>query len=174
MRSLITALLLAGSLSMTDGQEDHVQVLPRPEMVGDWATIAKAYQSWKITKFDTWGEVADGGSIAFRFVTDTGVEFAVLVANRSWWSAKDAKDNRQPIYITIGGGKDRQFKAYRVESKSAEEKQLLRILSVTATSLSGKERAQPVYIKALIEKIKNREPCDDYWPMTKEEVDNAK
>ena len=159
---------------MTDGQEDHVQVLPRPEMVGDWAAIEKSYQSWKITKFDTWGGVADGGSIAFSFVTDTGVEFDVLVANRSWWSAKDSKDNRQPIYIAIGGGKDGQFKAYRVESKSDEEKQLLRILSEAATSLKGKERAQPVYIRALIDKIKNREPRDDYWPMTKEEVDNAK
>jgi hypothetical protein len=159
---------------MTDGKENHLHVLPRPEMVGDWSTITKSYQSWKITKFDIWGEVADGGSIAFGFVTDTGVEFNVLVANLSWWNAKDAKDNRQPIYITIGGGKDGQFKAYRVENKSDEEKQLLRILSEAATSLKGRERAQPVYIKALIEKIKNREPPDDYWPMTKEEVDKAK
>lgn len=62
---------------------------------------------------------------------------------------------------------------YLLVPESKQETQLLRILTKAVTTQKGKGRVSPKYIKALIEEIKDRKPQEYYWPMTKEEADEA-
>lgn len=133
-----------------------------------WATIEKkGFNDWKIRQFVYWSSAADGGSIGFRFITDQGVEFDVLVANPAYWTDAERERKHQVIYLIESG------RFYLLVSGSEQEKHLFRILTEAATSLKGEDRASPKYINALIDKIRDRKPADDYWPMTKKEVDDA-
>lgn len=144
--------------------------LPPPNMKlkEPWATIEKkGFNDWKIRQFVNWSGVADGGSIAFEFMTNQGVEFDVLVANPAYWTDAEKKAKHQVIYLIESG------RFYLLVPDSEQEKRLLRILKEAATSLKGEDRVSPKYINALIEQIKDRKPREYYWPMTKKEVDEA-
>lgn len=76
-----TLLTLFGFAASALAEEPN---LPSPEMKlkEEWTTIEKkSFNDWKIEKFVGWSGVADGGSMAFDFLTDQGIEFDVLVAN---------------------------------------------------------------------------------------------
>jgi len=144
--------------------------LPPPEMKlkEEWVKMeTKSFNDWKIEKFIGWSGVADGGSMAFEFLTVQGIEFDVLVANSQYWTDADKKAKSQVIYLIESG------RFYLLVPESTQEKQLLRILTKAATTQKGKGRVSPKYITALIEKIKDRKPPEYYWPMTKEEFDEA-
>ena len=160
-------LILAFFADSTTAKEP---IFPPPEMnlKEEWATLGKkGFNDWRIDQFVGWGGVADGGSMAFQFLTGQGVEFDVLVASTQYWTDADKKAKRQVIYLIESGP------FYLLVPASEQERNLLRVLTEAATAQKGKGRVSPKYIKALIEKIKDRKPKEYYWPMTKEEVDKA-
>lgn len=131
-----------------------------------WATIEKkGFNDWKIKQFVSWSGVADGGSLAFTFLTDRGVEFEILVANPNYWTDADKKAKCQVIYLI------ESERYYLLAPASEQEKHLLRILTDAISTLKGKDRVDPKYVTALIDQIKDRKPRDYGWPMTKEEID---
>ncbi len=133
-----------------------------------WTTIEKkGFNDWKIRQFVNWGGVADGGSIAFEFLTEQGIKFEVLVANPGYWTDADKEAKHQVIYLIESG------RFYLLPPESKQEKQLLGILTHAMDTQKSKDRVDPKYIRALIDKIKDRKPPEYYWPMTKEEVDEA-
>lgn len=133
-----------------------------------WTTIEKkGFNDWKIWQFVNWGGVADGGSIAFEFLTEQGIKFEVLVANPKYWTDADKEAKHQVIYLIESG------RFYLLPPESKQEKQLLGILTHAMDTQKSKDRVDPKYIRALIDKIKDRKPPEYYWPMTKEEVDEA-
>jgi hypothetical protein len=169
MKTQLSVLLLAIFVVSASLPADEPN-LPPPDMKlkEPWATIEKkGFNDWKIKQFVGWSGVADGGSMAFEFLTDRGVEFDVLVANPNYWTDADKKAKRQVIYLIESG------RFYLLAPASEQEKHLLRILTDAVSTLTGKDRVDPNYVKALIDQIKDRKPRDYGWPMTKEEVDEA-
>lgn len=144
--------------------------MPPPDMKlkEPWTTIEKkGFNDWKIRQFVSWGGGADGGSIAFEFLTEEGIKFEVMVANPAYWTEADKEAKRQVIYLIESG------RFYLLAPASKQEKHLLRILTDATDTQKGKGRVDPKYVRALINKIKDRKPPEYYWPMTKQEVDEA-
>jgi hypothetical protein len=169
MKTKFLVLLLAISVFSASLFADKPK-LPPPDMKlkEPWTTIEKkGFNDWKIWQFVNWGGVADGGSIAFEFLTEQGIKFEVLVANPKYWTDADKEAKHQVIYLIESG------RFYLLPPESKQEKQLLGILTHAMDTQKSKDRVDPKYIRALIDKIKDRKPPEYYWPMTKEEVDEA-
>ena len=169
MKTSLQATLLATSvLAVSVLAKDPNLPPPEMKLKEEWATLEKKnFDDWKIDQFVGWGKAADGGSTGFEFLTDKGIDFDVLVANREYWTDADKKAKRQVIYLIESG------RFYLLDPASKQEKHLLQILTDAANTQKGKGRVDPKYIRALIDKIKDRKPRGEYWPMTKEEVDEA-
>jgi hypothetical protein len=131
---VILSAFVVLAVSTTAGEPN----LPPTETKEEWTTLEKkGFNDWNIAKFDVWSGAADGGSIVFRFQTDRGIGFSVVVADTHYWTAADKKAKRQVIYVVESG------RYYLLVPDSMQEKQLVRILTKAAATQKGKVSGQP-------------------------------
>ncbi len=154
--TILIASILLGSAAI--GNEPK---LPPPEMdlKEEWTTLEKKnYSNWKIEEFVRWGSGADGGSIAFDFLTTNGIKFDVLVANPAYWTAEDKEKKRQVIYLIESG------RFYLLKSGSEHEKHLLKMLKQIFQNLKDDGDISRPIMKALVDTIETRKTVTNEWP----------
>lgn len=151
------ALLVFAVLSA--GEEPKLPP-PAMDLKEEWETLEKkGYAGWQIRDFVLWSGVADGGSMAFEFLTDGGVEFDVLVANPGYWTVEDKKAKRQVIYLIESG------RFYLLVPESDQEKKLLQMLGKVRERLKADGETPKWILDALMETIEIRTPVGDGWPL---------
>lgn len=143
--------LLAISIVATFAQAED-GLLPPRELRAEWTELhERKFSDWSIKTFHGWGVVADGGSNVFSFESHNGERFDIVVANPAYWNAEDKKEGLQ-VYFVV-----HKTRFYRIEPKSAEEKNLIVKLSNAAERLSGEGTKDPKLLSRLATRLESRE-----------------
>ncbi len=151
MKHVLRLLLLISSIVTFAHADD--QLLPLEDQRADWTELqALKFSDWSIDNFSGWGEPFDGGSKVFFFESHGGERFDLMVANPAYWTAQDKEESRQVFYVI------HRNRFYCIESKSAEEKDLIEKLTKAAGLLSGEGDKDPKLLTSLAERLKSRVP----------------
>ena len=128
--------------------------LPPDELRADWSELKELkFSEWAIKSFDGWASPFDGGSKVFFFQTTSGERFDIMVANPGYWTDEDKKAGRQVFFII------RNNRFYRIDARSAEEKNIIEKLTNAAARLTGEGMKAPELLTSLAKRLESREPA---------------
>lgn len=116
---------------------------------------ASDIQTWKIAAYKGWQRIFDGGdpgigSMVFSFSTSSGINFSIMAANTTYWTADDRRLKRQVYYLLRGDEK------FLIKPKSEEETKLSDILSEWTNGAANKGKESTKQVQKLIDSMKSR------------------
>jgi len=151
MKTLIQLLLVISTTLTLVHAEDAI--LPPKDQRAEWPELqVQNFSEWSIKMFHGWDVPFDGGSKVFFFESGGGESFDLVVAHPNYWTALDKKQRRQVFLIR------HKNRFYRIEHKSAEEKNIIDKLTKAAGQLSGEGKMDPKLLTSLAERLESREP----------------
>jgi uncharacterized coiled-coil protein SlyX len=151
MKNLVL-LLMVISTTLTLGHADD-EMLPPKDLRAEWPELQEQkFSDWSVKTFLGWDVPFDGGSKVFFFESDGGESFDLVVAHTNYWTAQDKNQRRQVFLIR------HKNRFYRIEPKSAEEKNMIEKLTKAAGQLSGEGKKNPKLLTRLAEHLESREP----------------
>jgi hypothetical protein len=129
------------------------KMLPPKALRAEWAELQQQkFSDWKIKSFLGWDIPFDGGSKVFFFESDNGERFELMLANPSYWTALDKKEQRQ-VFLVVHNNR-----FYRIEPKSDEERNMIEKVTDAASRLSGEGKKDPKMLANFAKRLGSREP----------------
>jgi uncharacterized coiled-coil protein SlyX len=129
-------------------------LLPPKDSRADWRELQEQkFSDWTITSFLGWDIAGDGGSKGYFFESDGGERFDLVVANLAYWTEEDKQKRRQVFFVI------HKNRFYRIEARSAEEKNIIEKLTNAAARLTGEGKRAPELLTSLAKRLESREPA---------------
>ena len=144
-------LIVVISAVLTSGHAEDV-MLPPKELRAEWTELqALRFSDWRIENFHGWDVPFDGGSKVFVFESEGGKRFSIMGANPAYWTDLDKRERRQ-VFLVIH--KNRFF---RIDPKSAEEKNLIEKLTEAAILFASEGRKDANLLTRFARQLESRE-----------------
>lgn len=127
------------------------------DLAGSWDQLHKVdFSKWIVASFDS-GSVADGGSIQFNFITTTGMEFGLLIANPHYWmkevNNEKLRRERQFFYLIIGK-EDQKF--FKIGAATKEEEIVVGLLQKALVKAKARQNEDRASLALAISHLKSR------------------
>ena len=130
------------------------ELLPPKDLRADWKELQEQkFSDWTIKSFLGWDIAGDGGSTGYFFESDGGERFDLVVANLAYWTEEDKQKRRQVFFVI------HKNRFYRIEARSAEEKNIIEKLTNAAARLTGEGKKAPELLTSLAKRLESREPA---------------
>jgi len=130
------------------------ELLPPKDLRADWKELQRQkFSDWTIKSFLGWDVAGDGGSKGYFFESDGGERFDLVVANLAYWTEEDKQKRRQVFFVI------HKNRFYRIEARSAEEKNIIEKLTNAAARLTGEGKKAPELLTSLAKRLESREPA---------------
>jgi uncharacterized coiled-coil protein SlyX len=130
------------------------ELLPPKDLRADWKELQEQkFSDWTIKSFLGWDIAGDGGSKGYFFESDGGERFDLVVANLAYWTEEDKQKRRQVFFVI------HKNRFYRIEARSAEEKNIIEKLTNAAARLTGEGKKAPELLTSLAKRLESREPA---------------
>ena len=130
------------------------ELLPPKDLRADWKELQEQkFSDWTIKSFLGWDIAGDGGSKGYFFESDGGERFDLVVANLAYWTEEDKQKRRQVFFVI------HKNRFYRIEARSAEEKNIIEKLTNAAARLTGEGKKAPELLTGLAKRLESREPA---------------
>lgn len=133
-----------------------------PPKGGTWEELkSRGFTEWRILRYSYRGQIADGGSLLFRFYIEGDESFALVAAHGLYLTDDDvARGIEQSFFILVKDG-DTGSKWFKVRKDSEEEVELIKKLEAALLGATGVDSYDPGILSLAISHIKSRKQLPD-------------